>query len=82
MNKSLLLLLLPLFSLGTLSASAQKVPDKIDQAAKDPTRAENEAKADVYIHKKNRPLIDSAQQAPQQAATSIKKKKSRKCSKH
>lgn len=81
MNK-LLLLLLPLLSLGSRSASAQTTRDKIDQAAKDPKRAENAAKADVYIHKKNRTLIDSAQQTPQQAAATTKKKKSKKCSKH
>lgn len=81
MNK-ILLLLLPLLSLGYMDASAQTTRDKIDQAAKDPKRTENAARADVYIHKKNRQISDSAQQTPPQAAATTKKKKSKKCSKH
>lgn len=77
----ILFLLLPLLSLGSMSASAQTTRDKIDQAAKDPNRARNEAKADVYIHKKNRKIIDSAQQTPSQSAATTKKKKSKKCPK-
>lgn len=80
MNKAIVFIL-PLLSLGSLSASAQKVDDKIDKVARDPKTAENAAKADVYIHKKSRTIMDTTQSTAQQPATS-KKKKSKRCNKH
>lgn len=80
MNKALLFIL-PLLSMGSLDLSAQQVQNKVEQAAKDPKRAENAAKADVYIHKKNRTIMDTTQQAPQKASATTKKKKSKRCNK-
>lgn len=79
--KKAILFILPLLSLGSLDASAQKIQDKIDKAARDPKTAENAAKADVYIHKKNRSIMDSTQQAAQKTSAVTKKKKSKRCSK-
>lgn len=80
MNKALLLIL-PLLSLGSLNASAQKVQDKLDKVIKDPKTAENAAKADVYIHKKNRTIMDSAQQTPQKTSATTRKNKAKRCNK-
>lgn len=80
MNK-LLLLLLPLLSLGSLDASAQSVRENLDKLAKDPKTAENAAKADVYIHKKNRTISDSTQQAAQKQPATTRKKKTKNCHK-
>ncbi|HWJ02260.1 MAG TPA: hypothetical protein VNU93_01195 [Verrucomicrobiae bacterium] len=64
-----------------MSLSAQQIQNKIDQAVKDPKRAENAAKADVYIHKKNRTIMDTTQQAVQKTPATTKKKKSKRCNK-
>lgn len=74
MNKAILLFL-PLLSLGSLAASAQKTQDKIDKVAKDPKTAENAAKADVYIQKKNRTIMDTAQSSTQKVPATTRKKK-------
>lgn len=79
--KKAILFILPLLSLGSLNASAQKTEDKLDKVARDPKRAENAAKADVYIHKKNRSLMDSTQAIPQKSSATTKKKKSKRCPK-
>lgn len=78
MNKTILLLL-TVFTLGTLNASAQKIQEQVDKAAKDPKRTENAAKADVYIHKKR--IADSIQPSVQPSPATTNKKKSKKCHK-
>jgi hypothetical protein len=79
--KKAILFLLPLLSLGSFNASAQKAEDRLDKVARDPKTAENAAKADVYIHKKNRSIMDSTQATPQKSSAVTKKTKSKRCHK-
>lgn len=78
MNKAILLII-TLFSLGSLDSSAQTIQEQIDKAARDPKRTENTAKADVSIHKKR--ITDSVQTPAQQSPATIKKKKNKRCHK-
>ena len=74
-QKIILLAGLALFA--TLPSFSQDVKQQLEKAKSDPKTAENAAKADVYIHKKNRVIHDST--AISQAT--LNKKKKKKCGK-
>ena len=76
MNKGIGILI-AIMSFSVLSVLAQKVPGRIEQAAKDPKRAENAAKADVYILDKRR-ISDKEVQNTQAATAPSRKKKQKK----
>lgn len=59
---------------------AQEISKNIDKAAKDPKRAENAAKADVYVAGKKYVVPDSLKN--QQLVTNQKKKKNKSCKKN
>jgi hypothetical protein len=58
------------------SAFAQTNP-QLEKAVRDPKRAENSAKADVYIHKKEH--ISDSVQSPTATITKTETKKKRSC---
>lgn len=60
----------------TLPAFAQTAP-QIEKAITDPKRAEKEAKADVYIHRK--PVISDHNQKPTDAHLKATMRKKRSC---
>jgi hypothetical protein len=62
-----------IFVCMSLSAISQTVP-AIDKALRDPKRSENEAKADVYPHKKHI-IADSLPPAPAPVSKMEKRKK-------
>ncbi len=68
--------LLSFLSISVFSFS-QEIPKNIDKAAKDPKRAENAAKADVYVAGKKNVGPDSLNK--QALIINQKKKKSKSC---
>jgi outer membrane murein-binding lipoprotein Lpp len=63
----------------SLTGFSQTTKEKIDKAANDPQRMENEAKADVLIHEKK--IMNNDQQANKTEAKRTDKKKKRSCKK-
>ena len=72
-----LTLLAGLALFAAMPSFAQDVKQNLEKVKADPKTAENAAKADVYIHKKNRVIHDSTTTQ----ATLTDKKKNKKCGK-
>ncbi len=72
--------LLSALSLLSVTSFSQTVKENIDKQMKDPKTAENAAKADVYIQKKNADSI-LRQQANQPVLSGKKSKKKKHCRK-
>ena len=75
-KKTLLLCFVSLFSMSLFSQTTNK---KIDAQINDPKRAENAAKADVYVNKKM--TRDSLSRRLDQSSVPIKKHKGKYCKK-
>ena len=67
-------MLLSIFGLTAFAVNAQTIPEKIEKLAKDPKTAENAAKADVYIHRQKRVIMDTTYPAPPAETKAPKKK--------
>jgi hypothetical protein len=55
------IMLFSILGLTAFAANAQSIPEKIEKLSKDPKTAENAAKADVYIHRQKRVIMDTTQ---------------------
>ncbi len=71
--------LLSAFTLLSFTSFSQTVKENIDKQMKDPKTAENAAKADVYIQKKNDSI--SMQKTKQPVLSGKKNKKKKHCRK-
>ncbi len=73
-------ILLSAFAMLSFTSFSQTVKEKIDNQMKDPKTAENAAKADVYIQKKNADSI-TMPQVSQPASSEKKNRKKKHCGK-
>ncbi len=78
--KNKAIILLSAFAMLSVTSFSQTVKENIDKQMKDPMTAENAAKADVYIQKRNADSI-SMTQVNQPALSKKKNKKKKHCRK-